>query len=291
MFQLPSPLVQLQDELFSQKKISFFIKRDDLIHPVVSGNKWRKLKYNLHEARKQNKKILMTVGGAFSNHLVATACAANHFSFRSIGIVRGEELTVNSNPNLKICEEYGMKLIFVSRTEYAKRYEADFFSMFMKEHHLPEDEIYTIPEGGANTLAEIGCKEITDEIQIPFDYFCTAAGTGTTARGIYAGLNEHQKLLIFPALKTEDYSFLINSKNSNVEIISDYTFGGFAKTKPELLEFMTTFYNKHHILLGYVYTGKLLYGMYKLVQKDYFPRGSTIIILHTGGLDNGGYPK
>ncbi|HNL85258.1 MAG TPA: pyridoxal-phosphate dependent enzyme [Chitinophagales bacterium] len=290
MFQLPSPLVQLHDDLFSQKKISFFIKRDDLIHPVVSGNKWRKLKFNMQAAQNLHKKVLLTVGGAFSNHLAATACAANYFSLQSIGIVRGEELHAEANENLKQCAAYGMKLFFVSRTEYAKRYEHDFFSMFMKEHHLPEDEIYTIPEGGANKQAEIGCREIIDEIPISFDYISTAAGTGATARGLLSGLNENQKLLVFPALKAQDYSFLINQHNGQFEIISDYTFGGFAKTDKDLLEFMAAFYAIHQIPLDYVYTGKMLFGIFDLIKKDYFKPGSTLIALHTGGLDNAAYP-
>ncbi len=291
MFQLPSPLIQLHDDLFSQKKISFFIKRDDLIHPVVSGNKWRKLKFNMQEAQNQHKKVLLTVGGAFSNHLAATACAANYFSMQSIGIVRGEELHAEANENLKQCAAYGMKLFFVSRTEYAKRYNPDFFQNFINEYQLDLNEVYTIPEGGANTLAEYGCREIIDEIQMPFDNFCTAAGTGTTARGLLSGLNENQKLLVFPALKAQDYSFLINQYNGQFEIISDYTFGGFVKTDKDLLDFMTDFYAKHQIQLDYVYTGKMLFGIFDLIKKDYFKPDSTLIALHTGGLDNAGFPN
>lgn len=291
MFRLPSPLVQLHDNLFSQKKIKLYLKRDELIHPVVSGNKWRKLKYNMQAAQNQHKKILLTVGGAYSNHLAATACAANYFSLQSTGIVRGEELNVNSNANLRKCVEYGMKLVFVSREVYSKRYNPDFFQNFINEYQPDLDEVYAIPEGGANELSEIGCREILDEIQMPFDYFCTAAGTGTTARGLLTGLNENQKLLVFPALKAQDYSFLINQNSKQVEIISDYTFGGFAKTDKDLLDFMTDFYAKHQIQLDYVYTGKMLFGIYDLIKNDYFKPDSTLIALHTGGLDNAAYPE
>lgn len=291
MFSLPSPLVQLHDELFSQKKIKFFLKRDELIHPVVSGNKWRKLKFNMQAAQSLHKKVLLTVGGAYSNHLTATACAANYFSLQSTGIVRGEEVNVNSNANLRRCVEYGMKLVFVSREVYSKRYNPDFFQNFINEYQPDLDEVYAIPEGGANELAEIGCREIIDEIPISFDYICTAAGTGATARGLLSGLNENQKLLVFPALKAQDYSFLINQNNEQVDVIADYTFGGFAKTDKVLLDFMAEFYAKYQIQLDYVYTGKMLFGIYELIKKDYFKPNSTVIALHTGGLDNAGFPK
>lgn len=291
MFQLPSPLEELHGNLFSEKKVRVFIKRDDMIHPIVSGNKWRKLKYNIQQAKLEGKNTILTVGGAFSNHLVATAAAANEFSLKSIGIVRGEELNQHSNSNLKNCTDFGMQLVFIPRSQYAKRYDVDFFETIMAAHNWPASEIYSVPEGGANILAEKGCHEIVDEIEIPFDYLCTSAGTGATARGLLKRLTPKQQLLVFPALKTNDYSFLMGESKEGYAVFRDYALGGYAKKTPELVQFIRQFYLDHKVELDYVYTGKMLYGVMDLIQKDYFTKGSTLILLHTGGLVNGGFAK
>ena len=258
-----------------EKEINLFVLRLDLVHPYISGNKWFKLKYNLEEARKQGKKTLVTFGGAYSNHIIAAA-AGKEFGFKTIGIIRGEELNEDDNSVLQFAKYCGMELRFVSREEYRK-----------KEFNI-KDEYYLLPEGGTNELAVKGCAEIISLIDIPFDYISCAVGTGGTIAGIISSLNENQKAIGFPVLKGGE--FLKNEieklvqTNANFELQTEYHFGGYAKKNEELLNFISDFKSNHNIQLDFVYTGKMMFGIFDLIKKNYFEKGATIVAVHTGGL-------
>lgn len=278
-----TPLQIVEDPFFIERGITLYLKRDDLIHPEVSGNKWRKLKYNLFEAEKQGIKTLMTFGGAYSNHIAALAAAGQATGFDTIGIIRGEELQSDANPTLRFAAQCGMKLLFVSREAYRNKVE-------LSQKHGAG--CYIIPEGGSNTLAVKGVAEIVPEIQsqlnITVDYLCTALGTGGTTAGLLSA--SKAKVLVFPSLKisAEEAKQMILQHLSvseiNVEIMSDYHFGGYGKATDELWEFIKKFENQTHIPLEQVYTGKMIFGIYDLVKKGFFKRGQVIVALHTGGL-------
>jgi 1-aminocyclopropane-1-carboxylate deaminase len=283
---LPSPLEKIN---FPTKNgISLYIKRDDLIHQYVSGNKWRKLKFNIFSLLEQNKQILLTVGGAFSNHIMACAAASHFYNIKSIGIIRGEELNENSNANLKYAAAQGMKLIFIDRNTYSTRYDDDFLINICNKYNLKFDDIYIVPEGGANDLAMKGCEEIIEEIDLDFDYICTACGTGTTLFGLTNKLQSHQSAIGIDVLK---YNFSLDDKISslnlkNIEILHEYHFGGYSKKNETLVNFIQEFYMQTNIKLDYVYTGKMMFAIFDLMNKDYFKPNSKIIALHTGGILN-----
>jgi len=285
MFQLPSPLQKIENELTQKFKINLFLKRDDLIHPEISGNKWRKLKYNIEEAKKQNKDTILTFGGAYSNHITATAATGKYLGFKTIGIIRGEEYQP-LNKSLQFAKDCGMELIYLDRENYRNKNISDCRSMISD---FDESKTYILPEGGANDLAVKGCKEITDEIEIDFDYICCACGTGTTIAGITSNLKSHQKAIGIAVLKHDKLEEEITEKfpnlKSEISILKSH-FGGYAKTTPQLIQFIKDFYNEHQILLDYVYTGKMMYGIFDLISRNYFPEGSTIVAVHTGGIMN-----
>ncbi|WP_353780152.1 pyridoxal-phosphate dependent enzyme [Winogradskyella sp. 3972H.M.0a.05] len=261
-----------------------FIKREDLIHPHISGNKYRKLKYNLEEASKKGDNSLLTFGGAFSNHIAAVAAAGNEFGFRTIGVVRGEELQnkIAKNPTLSFAKACGMTLKFVSRSDYRLKSEAIFINALEEEF----GNFYLIPEGGTNNLAVKGCEEILAEDDDQFDFICCAVGTGGTISGIINSSKPHQKILGFPALKgsflSEDISKF--AVKSNWELIMDYHFGGYAKINSELVSFINEFRTEYKIMLDPIYTGKMMYGIFDLMKRGYFPKTSKILVIHTGGL-------
>lgn len=283
VFQLPTPLQQIENELTRKYGVSLFLKRDDLIHPQVSGNKWRKLKYHLEDARQQGKDTILTVGGAYSNHITATAAAAKILGFNAIGIIRGDELNEGSNPSLQYAAEQGMRLIFADRLSYAKRYEADFRERAIAQFKLDEAAIYYVPEGGATELGRTGCAEIVDEIDIDFKYIACACGTGTTISGIAQKLKPGQQALGIVVLNAESTLSVLRSSNL---ILHSYPFGGYAKANHFLLNFIKKFQAEQRIELDYVYTGKMLFGIFDLMQEGYFPAGSTVIAVHTGGVMN-----
>ncbi|MBT28311.1 MAG: 1-aminocyclopropane-1-carboxylate deaminase [Thalassobius sp.] len=281
-------LEKISSPLLDEKKLTLYVKRDDLIHPTVSGNKWRKLKYNLQEAQKQKHDTLLTFGGAYSNHIYALAAAGKLFGFKTIGIIRGEK-TLPLNPVLEFAQKSGMRLYYISRTAYRDKYNPELIGEFKERF----GKFYLVPEGGTNMLAVQGCEEIVEEIDIDFDYICCASGTGGTISGIITGLNGKHKALGFSALKggeflKDDVGNLVKGycgkDFDNWDIITDYHFGGYAKSKPELLEFMKQFEKAHKIPLEFIYTGKMLYGLFDLIKKDYFKEGQTIIAVHTGGV-------
>lgn len=264
--------------------ISVTIKREDLIHPVVSGNKFRKLKYNLLQAKTENKKTLLTFGGAFSNHIAAVAFAARENGFESIGIIRGDELgdKIAQNATLQFAQECGMKFEFVSREAYRLKNE----SSFLERLKLKFGDFYLIPEGGTNELAVKGCQEILTDEDREFDYICCAAGTGGTISGIINSALPHQKVLGFPALKGDflQDEICIFVQNKNWKLINDYHFGGYGKVNEELIAFINDFYNTTQVPLDPVYTGKMVFGVIDMIQKNYFPAQSNILLIHTGGL-------
>ena len=264
--------------------ISISIKREDLLHPIISGNKFRKLKYNLKEAIKQKKSKLVTFGGAFSNHILAVAAAGKELGFETIGIIRGDELADKflENPTLFKAQKLGMKFKFVDREMYRNKNEID----FRRRLELEFQDFYLLPEGGTNELAIQGCEEILTDLDNDFDFICCPVGTGGTISGIINCSKESQQVLGFPALcgdflKEDIRKF---ATKSNWNLITDYDFGGYAKVSDELIRFMNDFYSKYNILLDPIYTGKMMFGVMDLIEKDFFPKNSRILVIHTGGL-------
>ncbi|HQA74853.1 MAG: pyridoxal-phosphate dependent enzyme [Flavobacterium sp.] len=260
------------------------IKREDLLHPYISGNKFRKLKYNIEEVKRLNKNTLLTFGGAYSNHILAVAAVGKEYGFKTIGIIRGEELVNNieNNPTLSKAKEFGMEFDFISRDNYRNKNDENFIATLK----LKFGDFYLLPEGGTNLLAIKGCEEIVTSEDDAFDYICCAVGTGGTISGVINCSKHCQKVLGFPALKgdflQEDIRKFANKENW--ELINDYHFGGYAKTTNELIDFMNEFYTQYQIPLDPIYTGKMVFGVFDLIKKNYFPENAKILILHTGGL-------
>lgn len=264
--------------------ISLAIKREDLIHPFVSGNKFRKLKYNLLQAKAENKTTLLTFGGAFSNHIAAVAFAGKEQGFKTIGIIRGDELfdKIVENPTLKFAQENGMKFEFVSREEYRLKNETSYIEKLNEKF----GDFYLVPEGGTNGLAVKGCEEILTDEDASFNYVCCAVGTGGTISGLINSAEENQKILGFPALKGDFLTdeIRIFAKKDNWNLISDYHFGGYGKINLELIEFINGFFEETKVPLDPIYTGKMVFGVIDLINKNYFPAHSKILLIHTGGL-------
>ncbi len=263
---------------------SLYIKREDLLHPHISGNKFRKLKYNLAQAKKETKTSLLTFGGAFSNHILAVAAAGNENGFKTIGIIRGEELQnkIAENPTLQKAQDFGMVFEFVSRENYRQKNNQDFIVKLAEKF----GDFYLLPEGGTNDLAVKGCEEILIQSDESFDYICCAVGTGGTISGLINCSKSSQQVLGFPALKgdflREDICKFV--QNPNWELVTDYHFGGYAKVTTELVQFINDFYQKHQIPLDPIYSGKMVFGVLDLIKKEWFPKGSKILLIHTGGL-------
>ncbi len=271
------------------KNVQLFIKREDEIHPFVSGNKFRKLKYNIAEANHQQKTTLLTFGGAFSNHIAATAVAGKEAGFKTIGIIRGDELgkniekTLETNTTLREAHKNGMQFVFISREAYRKKNE----SLFINELHKDFGDFYLIPEGGTNKLAVKGCEEILTSEDEKFDIICTAVGTGGTIAGLVNSAKNHQKIIGFPALKGDFLSEEIKKytkRNNNWSLQTDYHFGGYGKFSEELIAFINQFKEETGIPLDPIYTGKMMFGLADLIQKNTFKEQSTILAIHTGGL-------
>jgi 1-aminocyclopropane-1-carboxylate deaminase len=266
------------------KNISLHLKREDLLHPIISGNKFRKLKYNLEEAKNQNQKVLLTFGGAFSNHIVAVAGAGAAFGFETIGIIRGEELKdkIPENPSLYQAQQLGMKFVFVSREQYRQKENAAFIENLKTQFGA----FYLLPEGGTNELAIKGCEEILSSCDTEFTYICSSIGTGGTITGIINSSANNQNIIGFSSLKGDflqnDIAKFANKQNWSVNC--DYHFGGYGKVTEELIDFMNNFYLEHHIPLDPIYTGKMMFGILNLIENNYFPTNSKILAIHTGGL-------
>lgn len=266
------------------KGISLVIKRDDLIHPFVSGNKFRKLKYNLLQAKAENQSALLTFGGAYSNHIAAVAYAGKENGFQTIGIIRGDELAdkIESNPTLNFAQKCGMQFEFVSRETYRLKTEESFLEQLQQKYGA----FYLIPEGGTNAFAIQGCEEILTPEDASFDYVACAIGTGGTISGLINSVLPHQKVLGFPALKGEFLQDEIRKfvRHENWELITDYHFGGYGKVSTDLIDWINRFYAQTQIPLDPVYTGKMVFGILDLIAKNYFPENANILLIHTGGL-------
>lgn len=276
--------INTQKIAINNTNVELYIRREDLIHPLISGNKFRKLKYNLIQAKSENQSTLLTFGGAFSNNILAVASAGFENNFKTIGVIRGEELVskIEENPTLKKAQELGMQFKFVSREEYRNKTNKEFLAGLQSEF----GSFYLLPEGGTNELAIKGCEEILTNEDRSFTHVCCSIGTGGTISGIINSSFTNQQIVGFPSLKGDFISNEISNfaKKSNWNIISDYHFGGYGKINDELIRFINDFYLKHNIPLDPIYTGKMMFGIDDLIQNNYFPNGSKILAIHTGGL-------
>ena len=277
-FPIPYQTLQLP------QPVQLTIKRLDLIHPQISGNKFFKLKYNLLAAQQQGFSQVLTFGGAFSNHIAATAFAAQHFGFQSIGMIRGEELASQQfNPTLQAAHDLGMQLNFVSRSEYRLRHQVEYLQQLQQQY----PQAFIIPEGGSNALAIQGTQEILSPDDLEnYDVICCAVGTGGTLAGIIESSSEQQHVLGFSALKGDFLKHDIQqwTDKSNWSLTDAYCCGGYAKITPKLLQFMQQFEQQHHIPLEQVYTAKMMMGLLDLIQYHHFPAHTRILAIHTGGL-------
>ncbi|MEH2326924.1 MAG: pyridoxal-phosphate dependent enzyme [Nostoc sp.] len=295
------PLQQINSEIARHAGVELYVLRLDLMHPWVNGNKWYKLKYNLLEAKEKNFTTLLTFGGAYSNHIYATAAAGNLFGFRTIGVIRGEE-RLPLNPTLSFAVQQGMQLAYLNREMYRQR-NTQALEEYLRQRF---GEVFIIPEGGSNLNGVRGCTEIIDRAMptagyaYAFDRICVACGTATTIAGIALSLHEGQRAIAFPVLKNgaflaqEIESLLTNylasdlpspySSPASWELVCDYHFGGYAKVNDELLVFSQQFSEEHGLPLDYVYTAKMFYGVMDLLQQGFFSKGNSLLLVHTGGL-------
>lgn len=282
-FDFYSPEEELLLPHYQEKGVRVFVKRDDLIHPYISGNKWRKLKHPLQQAQQQGKSRIVTFGGAWSNHLLATACAGARFGMHTVGFVRGEPV---SNPVLQLCAIFGMELRYTEREQYQDK------KHLFEEHFGDDGQAYFIDEGGYGPLAASGCAEIIAELTQPYDHIFCACGTGTTAAGLLQGMqqaNYKAQLHAVPVLKGGDFIRQEIEKlgvlaYESLHLHTEYHFGGYAKTKPELISFVKDFTQRTGILIEPTYTGKLFFALHDLLDKGRFAPGDSILLLHTGGL-------
>ena len=263
--------------------IKLTIKREDMLHPYISGNKLRKLKYNVLQAKKEHRDTLLTFGGAYSNHIAATAAAGKEYGLKTIGIIRGEELQhkIKDNPTLLFAQNNGMEFKFISRDQYREKDRRDFIQLLQDQF----GDFYLMPEGGTNALAVKGCEEILTENDSVFTHVACAVGTGGTIAGLINSALPHQKVLGFPALKADLSDDIFKfARPGNWELINDYHFGGYAKVSSALIEFINNFKDTTGIPLDPVYTGKMIFGVIDLIDKGYFNADATILAIHTGGL-------
>lgn len=294
MFNLEKSILQpVKIQSLENRGVKLWIKRDDLIDDIVSGNKWRKLKFNVELCQARKNEGVLTFGGAFSNHLIATASACNRVGLKSIGIVRGDELNPKSNETLLKCHELGMRLVFISREEYLMKNEKSYHDHLSQEY----PNFFIVPEGGANYYGIIGCQEIIKEIKVPFSDVFVAQGTSATSCGIATCLSSEQRLHVVPALKGYDSigemkalyrksgleAEWIQHQLDKVIVHSNGHFGGYGKYTEELLNFIQTFYSEHKIKLDPIYTGKVMFAMLKELEVLSY-NGKSIIFVHTGGI-------
>ena len=269
--------------LLSQVGVQLHVKRLDLVHAPIFGNKYYKLKYNIEEAQVKGFNTLLTFGGAYSNHILATAAAGEKFSLNTIGVIRGDELkeTWMLNPTLRKAAGFGMKLKFISRTAYRQKKDPDFLESLNREF----GPTYILPEGGTNSLAIKGCGEILSEEDSQYDVICCSVGTGGTLAGLANSVDQKQSVLGFSALKgnflKEDICKFTTVKNWDLS--GEYHFGGYAKVNKSLVDFINQFKMETGIVLDPIYTGKMLFGIMDLVEKQYFKSSTSILAIHSGG--------
>jgi 1-aminocyclopropane-1-carboxylate deaminase len=282
---LPSPLQELRDDRLADAGLRLYLKREDLINEDIPGNKWRKLKYNIEAARAERRDVL-TFGGAYSNHIRAVAAVGYYFGFSTIGLIRGEE-HLPLNPSLAYAANLGMRLAYLDRAAYRQKMRPEIIEMLREQF----GDFFLLPEGGSNDNAARGCAEIAAEIRQPFDVICCPCGTGGTLAGLAHGLAAGQRALGFAALKGGEFlarqveelqvhAFGKSSGNWTIEY--DFHFGGFAKRKPELDLLIADFRQRHGLSLDWIYTAKMMYGIYALAGSAVLPAGSTVVVLITG---------
>lgn len=277
---MPSPIEEITNDLCKKKKIQLFIKRDDLINPYISGNKWRKLKEYIDIAQKNHSLGLLSYGGAYSNHLYALAYLGNQLNYPTYGIIRGDELNENSNPYLCQMKSWGMKLYFVSREDYKHKIIPKTITL--------SSQLLIIPEGGYSIIGVLSVTSLADEINAfgAFDYIILAVGTGTTA----IGLANSCTTPVLGVLTLNNISELLshqeelNMKNSNLTFIEQNDSLKYGKSKVEIIEFCEMFYKEQSIKIEPIYTGKMFHKLYDLISNDYFPVNSKILAIHTGGI-------
>ncbi len=285
----PSTAVNQSYRIYEKQDVSIDIKREDLIHKEVSGNKLRKLKYNLLQAQKEGFDKVITFGGAFSNHIAATAAACKLMGLQSIGVIRGEELeakfesVLQENQTLRTAFNNGMKFHFVSRNEYKQKDTTNFKNQLLQQFGIS----FMIPEGGTNELAIQGASEIlTQQDLANYDFICVAAGTGGTAAGIIQSTTGANSVLVFSALAGDFLEAEIQkyTAHHNFTLFQEDTFGGYARSNNELIDFMNVRFRESGIPLEPIYTGKMMYRVEQLVEQGYFTGKTRILAIHTGGL-------
>ena len=296
-----SPLQVLTHPLLTEKSITVSVKRDDLLHPDISGNKWRKLKYNLLYAEANNKNHLISFGGAFSNHIHALAAACNHFKFQATGIIRGEAHYA-SNPTLSQVQKWGMELQFIDRKTYRLKEQSEYLTTLQAQYPTA----YIIPEGGSNKLAIPGVEEVIEELtqqyklinkqtdkQQSIDHIFTATGSAGTLAGLISGALKYSPNTIVngvAVLKDAHYltqtvkGFVEQEKKINWHLHTNFHEGGYGKISPALADFCHQFTSDTDIPIEPIYSGKMFYALWQLIEQDYFPVGTNIVALHTGGL-------
>jgi 1-aminocyclopropane-1-carboxylate deaminase len=283
---LPSPVQELRDDRLARAGVRVLLKRDDLINPEIPGNKWRKLKYNLEAARAQDHDLLLTFGGAYSNHIRATAAAGYHLGFSAVGVIRGEE-HLPLNPTLAYAVSRGMRLTYMDRITYRNKSSPDVIAGLRKRF----GRFYLLPEGGSNGLAARGCAEIPAEISDAFDVICCPCGTGATLAGIAQGLGERQRALGFSVLKGGEFlvpqvaelqARSFGAPSANWAIEQAFHFGGFARRTPLLDQFIADFAQRHQFDLNWVYAAKMMFGIFALAGQPALPAGTTVMAVITG---------
>ncbi|QUH01525.1 1-aminocyclopropane-1-carboxylate deaminase/D-cysteine desulfhydrase [Saccharopolyspora erythraea] len=284
--QLPSPEIEVKDDRLAAKGVRVILKRDDLIHTHMPGNKWRKLKYNLQEAQRTGHDTLLTFGGAYSNHIRAVAAAGCYFGFKTVGVIRGEQ-HLPLNDTLAFATSCGMRLSYLDRGTYRNKHDPSVADALRERF----GRFYLLPEGGSNALAVRGCAELAAEIETDFDVICCACGTGGTIAGIAGSLRAGQRTIGFPVLKGahflyEDIARLqregLGKVSDNWTLALDFHFGGFARKTRNLDEFIQDFRGRHGVELDWVYVAKMLYGVFVLVERRDFKPGTTIVGVVTG---------
>ena len=289
----PPLIQQINSDIGTNAGVELYVLRLDIMHPQINGNKWFKLKYNLVEAKERNLSTILTFGGAYSNHIYATAAAGNLFGFRTIGVIRGEE-NIPLNPTLQFAVAQGMELVYIDRQTYKKRHTEELQNQLKQQF----GEVFIIPEGGGNLNGMRGCIEILQTVK-GFNTICLACGTGTTLAGMTLSLSPAQKVIGFPVLKGGDFlkedinNLLTSYLNSGLpapvnspaswQLVSDYHFGGYAQVNNKLKLFCQDFQAQHDIPLDYIYTGKMFYGVMDLIAKGFF-KSESLLLIHTGGL-------
>jgi len=270
---IPSPIQEIHHLTFNEADVRVFVKRDDLIHPIISGNKWRKLKEYIGIAKENPNLPMLSFGGAYSNHLYALAYVGNQFNIKTIGIVRGEELTIESNPYLKQMNQWGMKLLFINRSQYKAK------------THPYKQECIEIPEGGYSDIGISGIKYLAEEIKnLHPTHIITAVGTGTTALGLSTYLKKPIIGILTLNNLAEILSHEVEHNLSGNQWETNYIMGKYAKNDAAINQFCKTFKQDHNIEIEPIYTGRMFYGLYDLIKSNYFEKGSQIMTLHTGGI-------